>query len=554
MRGVGGKKGSLLAAALFFILMPQGLSAQISPGKLAEPHAFLEGLKNCTQCHKLGAGAQPAKCLDCHQEIKTRVDKRRGLHFLFLTKQKKRCFTCHAEHAGRQYEMIRWENGRDNFDHSQTGYILKGKHKTLECRDCHKPQFIRENLKKLQPKINLKKTFLGLNKDCLSCHEDEHRGQLSKDCQTCHTFKSWKPAPRFDHDRARFALTGKHRRVECAQCHPTVRDRRNSKRRKKTFVKFTGLAFASCADCHTDVHKGAFGKDCTQCHTTAGWKRINKNRFDHSKTRFPLVGLHNQVDCVACHKSGDFLKPLDFQNCNSCHEDVHDNKFGQDCKSCHTPLGWQKIKTGKFDHSKTGFPLRGLHKKVECKQCHTTGRMTDPVAHEQCATCHEDVHKGQFKHRKDGGRCETCHTESGFIPSLFGPRQHQKTRFPLRGAHLATPCTACHKLARTRSGTLLRRFVFKKIECETCHEDIHGGQFAKLKPVKQCKVCHTVNEWSDLKFIHNRDSRFKLDGAHEKVACEQCHKPVRRAGKIFVLYRPMKMTCESCHGPGMRQR
>lgn len=542
-------------AALLVALQPAGGQAQISPGELARPHAFLEGLTRCTTCHKLGAGAQPNKCLDCHKEIKTRVEKKRGLHFILLKKQKKRCFTCHAEHAGRNFELIHWENGRDNFDHSLTGFTLRGKHKTIDCRDCHKPAFIRENLKKLQPKIDLRKTFLGLRRDCLACHENEHRGQLATKCQTCHTFKSWKPAARFNHSRAKFRLTGKHKRVDCAKCHPVVRDRARRKINGKTlFVKFTGLAFASCADCHTDVHKGAFGKDCARCHTTAGWDRIDGRRFDHSKTRFPLVGLHKKVDCTACHKSGDFKKPLRFQNCSSCHEDVHQKKLGTDCKSCHTPLGWQKIKPGKFDHTRTGFPLRGLHKTVDCKKCHTSGSMVKPVRHEQCAVCHEDEHGGQFKRRKDGGRCEACHTEAGFIPTLFGPKQHRKTRFPLQGAHLATACIACHKMESTRSGRLLRRFVFKKIACSSCHADNHNGQFTKLKPVKQCSACHTVSDWAELRFVHNRDSRFKLDGAHENVPCAECHKHVRRNGRTFTLYRPMAMTCESCHGPGMDKR
>ena len=62
---------------LFFSLMASG---QISPGELAEPHAQLEGMSNCTQCHDLGEHVSDSKCLACHKELKTRVDQKKGFH------------------------------------------------------------------------------------------------------------------------------------------------------------------------------------------------------------------------------------------------------------------------------------------------------------------------------------------------------------------------------------------------------------------------------------------------------------------------------------------
>ena len=39
------------------------LSAQLSPGDLANAHKNLEGLENCTKCHEIGKKVLPEKCL-----------------------------------------------------------------------------------------------------------------------------------------------------------------------------------------------------------------------------------------------------------------------------------------------------------------------------------------------------------------------------------------------------------------------------------------------------------------------------------------------------------
>ena len=49
--------------------------------------------------------------------------------------------------------------------------------------------------------------------------------------------------------------------------------------------------------------------------------------------------------------------------------------------------------------------------------------------------------------------------------------------------------------------------------------------------------------------MHDRDSRYKLDGAHARLACATCHKPELRGGKRLVFYKPLPLTCAGCHGP-----
>ncbi len=39
---------------------------------------------------------------------------------------------------------------------------------------------------------------------------------------------------------------------------------------------------------------------CEACHTTKSWKELSG--FDHSKTKFPLLGAHRATACIDCHK------------------------------------------------------------------------------------------------------------------------------------------------------------------------------------------------------------------------------------------------------------
>jgi len=153
--------------------------AQLSPGDLAAAHTHLEGLSNCTQCHVLGQKVSNDKCLACHTEIKTRIDQQSGYHASSEVRGKD-CATCHSDHHGRKFDMVRFDE--DYFNHDLAGYPLSGAHRKIDCRQCHTPDLIDDpDLKKR------KASFLGLDRDCLSCHEDQHQNTLSNDCAKCHT-------------------------------------------------------------------------------------------------------------------------------------------------------------------------------------------------------------------------------------------------------------------------------------------------------------------------------------------------------------------------------
>lgn len=521
----------LLAAAV--------VSAQLSPGDLARAHAQLEGMSNCTQCHVLGEKVSNDKCLACHDEISSSIRGKSGYHYSKDVRGKD-CATCHSDHHGRNFDMVRFDT--DNFNHRLTGYELTGAHKTADCRACHQPDYI--DNKELKAR---KDTWLGLETRCIDCHDDGHRPTLGNDCAKCHATDAFAPAPKFDHAKTDYPLVGKHQTVDCKECHtPELRE-------GKEVMKFSDIPFANCNSCHDDVHNNQLGTNCKQCHTETSFTAAAALRkFNHTPTGFVLKGKHKQVDCFTCHADTGSPRTV-FQDragiatnaCATCHADVHSGKFGTTCADCHTEDGWvgRSIRTDKFNHNLTDFALTGKHQTVDCKQCHVSERMTDPLPHNTCAVCHDDYHKGEFAATTAAAQtpdCAACHVTDGFSPSQFTIEQHAGTAFALDGAHLATPCFACHLQED--------QWQFRNIgsRCVDCHDDVHIGEInAKYYPNQTCETCHSTSAWmGDNQFDHNL-TKFALAGVHQRTACVDCHK--QDTEKPHGRFANLPQDCASCH-------
>jgi hypothetical protein len=95
-----------------------------------------------------------------------------------------------------------------------------------------------------------------------------------------------------------------------------------------------------------------------------------------------------------------------------------------------------------------------------------------------------------------------------------------------------------------------------KPACQGCHKDVHQGQFVATAVegsltgnITDCGRCHTpTKDWRPKNFDHNRDSRFKLEGAHQTVPCSKCHVANENNGIKFVKYKPIDPACSACHG------
>lgn len=546
-------------ARVAFLLGSVAAAAQISPGPLSRAHSFLNGATNCTSCHRVG-GQASFKCLDCHTEIASRIAAGRGLHARVAPKATaaQACASCHSEHNGENFALIKWEPSQQQFDHSRTGWPLAGKHATLSCASCHKPENIAAAERTQIKMKDLGRTFLGLSTDCASCHADPHKGQLGATCTQCHNAEGWKKVPSFDHSRTRFALTGAHARVACDNCHKPAE--------AGGPVRFRGLPFERCSDCHNDPHRGSFAATCQSCHSTATWKSVSaaalQARFDHSKTQYPLLGKHALLQCSQCHAGGDFKKTIAFQKCTDCHRDIHGGQFlkradaGQ-CSSCHTVEGFKPAKFGLAEHKTTAYPLEGKHAALKCDSCHIPAGAATlyRIKFGQCVDCHKDAHGGQFAAAPNLNRCEGCHTVHGFQPSTFTLARHQASKFPLHESHMAVACNECHRPSDEPAAAKLVRFRFGDNSCTQCHQDPHGGQFRERMiavgtggKAKGCEACHSLKSWKELSSFDHAATKFPLLGSHRAVACADCHRPANMEVSLAKAdFRSAPTECEGCH-------
>lgn len=376
----------------------QAPSDCLSCHRKQEPHEGKLG-RDCASCHDPVAwrhinfdhGKTSFPLRDKHQDVACFA-----CHFGNRYKDTpQQCVSCHAPddvHHGERgpkcadcHTTAGWKTAK--FDHAkETGYALEGVHAHLDCQDCHRSG----NLKDKLPR------------ECVGCHQgqDSHAGRFGKDCGKCHGNEKWQQST-FDHTRdTRWALLGKHSKVDCHACH--------------TAVVATQKLVTDCLSCHraSDVHSGKLGTGCDQCHTPDGWR--DSVSFDHDLTNYPLVGLHVAVPCEQCHVTRQYRDTG--RECIACHknDDVHKGSLGKECTRCHSPNGWR---IWEFDHGKeTGFALTGAHRKLACAGCHR--QPADVVKlNPDCVACHaqDDVHLGQF-----GRQCQRCHSTVTFK----GARQH----------------------------------------------------------------------------------------------------------------------------------
>jgi len=529
------KRIPVLILCLVFALISGELSAQISPGELSKAHAALEGVDNCTKCHSLdGRKVTRAKCLDCHKEIQAEITAHKGYHSTFKVGAKE-CSTCHNEHHGRNFQLIKFD--KKKFDHKTVGFELKGKHAQQDCRACHKPAAAKNVGLRNRPT-----TFMGLSQACLSCHADYHRGEMTDNCTKCHGFNAFKPAIGFNHDNTKFPLVGKHKTVSCDKCHKP--EMVNGKKAQS----FKVAQFANCVACHDDVHDNKFGQNCKQCHREESFHQIKSiGTFDHDKTGYKLEGKHKDVACKSCHKT-DLTDPLKHEKCSDCHTDYHKGEFAKngvtpDCSSCHTQKGFTETAYTIERHNQTKFKLEGAHAATPCFACHKTGpQWSFRNMKQRCVDCHKNVHKGLMSEKYiPQENCQACHTVESWKSVKF---DHSQTGFKLSGEHARQACSACH-YRKNAQGVKVQKFAGMNSDCSGCHKDSHAGQFA-VNGKTDCSKCHGFDKWVASKFDHQK-CRFKLEGAHLKAKCEACHKPVTNAKGTYIEYKFDNIACTRCH-------
>ncbi|MEI6577167.1 MAG: cytochrome C [Bacteroidota bacterium] len=408
-------------------------------------------------------------------------------------------------------------------------HILGEKISNDKCLECHK---------ELKSRITAQKGYHVSSqvrgKNCSMCHNDHH-GK---------TFKIIKFDPeKFDHSLTGYKLEGAHAKKACKDCHKAEFIKKQEIKKKK--FSYLGLE-TECTACHIDYHQKTLSLNCENCHNNTAFKPASQ--FSHNKTKFPLNGKHLDVQCVKCHKLETLagkkfqeFKGIKYDNCNSCHKDIHDNKFGPNCKQCHSETSFRSIKqTGGFDHNKTDYKLEGKHQSVDCKKCHKN-KVTDPLSFKLCKDCHEDYHEKQFITDGLNSDCDKCHDVQGFANSGFSLEKHNEGQFKLSGAHIATPCFSCHKKTE--------KWSFRKIgiNCADCHENIHEAKTEiSQQKFSECKTCHDMAKWSDVNYDHSK-TKFPLSGIHAHQNCRKCHFKESKNEKTDLNFSGLKTICTECH-------
>ena len=89
--------------------------------------------------------------------------------------------------------------------------------------------------------------------------------------------------------------------------------------------------------------------------------------------------------------------------------------------------------------------------------------------------------------------------------------------------------------------------IFKGLEseCVSCHENVHGEEFA-VNGVTDCTRCHVTASWMPEKFDHNLTA-FPLEGRHAEIDCRACHEVALEDGTVSLLYKLEKFECADCH-------
>lgn len=607
-----GSMGVSLASLLVVLAFWSLDKGNTSPGEIALAHARhpnLAGAGSCEACHAGRSGDMGASCLACHGEIEVQLSARRGLHGLMSGDLAENCPKCHSEHHGNEFRMINRRSfvlagiaDPERFDHAGLDFDLAGVHVSLACEKCHR--FANADVVP-----NGQKRFLGLDQRCTTCHKDVHHGTFGETCASCHGQEQPFPAvARFAHP-AVFPLDGAHGRAACRDCHqPGTRRAVDALYAKRVRGQETSIAARSCPQCHASPHDervlvaAARATNslpehvCQPCHRSTDGAFVGARGLMtpelHAAIGFPLSGPHEAVACEACHLG--FGEPKGTaegfrraypgrgpEDCAVCHGDPHRGQFengpfgGRGCPACHAGDSFRPSLFTAREHELTRLPLTRAHQSVRCNTCHKMRLglpepSGQPVAVRvfrgtptECRACHGDPHGGQFEQGPfRGGNCLACHRNDAFRPPTFTAQQHDRTRFPLTGAHAAVGCNNCHVLAEGwseagRQRTHMRVFAGTPSECVACHEDIHGGRFDRpgLPAVfgghTGCARCHGTERFDRLRqptFDHRLWTGYELPGAHARATCQDCHQSsdvTRPADRAFQAVAGT--SCQACH-------
>lgn len=439
------------------------------------------------------------------------------------------CDDCHKTNS--------WKvdlNGID-FDHKTTNFPLVGQHQVVSCKDCH---------------TSLE--FAKAQTECNSCHTDIHEQTVGNECARCHTPNSWVVTNITQiHQQSRFPLLGPHTVADCRECHKNLLSSSSPATPTASLLRFDPIG-VECYDCHKQDYTAAkepdhiasnYSTNCTECHNINSFS-WNGAGINHNF--FPLEGGHDISDCKTCHTSGSYSKiPAE---CVTCHQPDYNSavnpnhkalNFSTECNDCHSlSPGWKPAEYR--DHDSRSFPIYSGEHSGEwesCSDCHKNpanyGEFTCTDCHEHNKSDMDDEHGGVSGYEYNSIACFACHpTGSG-----EGSFDHNKSGFPLTGAHTTTSCTDCHTSGYAGTSNV----------CASCHTNSYNQTVNPNHTAagisNDCASCHTTNPgWKPATY----PAHSNLEGAHVPIAndCAACHNG---------NYSTLPKLCNDCHSTDYTQ-
>lgn len=215
----------------------------VNPGSLSAAHSDLAN--NCQACHTPVTGVDTAKCILCHANNESILQRQpTAFHASVNT-----CKECHLEHRGVDANL-------SQMDHSRLTGIGMKKMRDADAGSDSLAAYLRvsEMLDSGAPphsRIKSDESVL----DCASCHsnDDRHQSLFGSDCAQCHATDRW-TIPEYKHPSSTSN--------DCSQCHQAPPSH--------YMMHFKMISARVAGKPHARVDQ------CGQCHQTTSWNDIKR--------------------------------------------------------------------------------------------------------------------------------------------------------------------------------------------------------------------------------------------------------------------------------------
>lgn len=253
----------------------------------------------------------------------------------------------------------------EKFNHDTTSFPLLGRHRGLQCTQCH-----------------LGGRYKSLPTVCETCHNGQitygkprNHVMTSQNCDVCHGVSGWSPAT-FRHDLS--MVTG-----QCIQCH-------------------NGQKAIGKPQNHIST-----ALQCDSCHRVTGWTPAG---FRHDPAM--VTGR-----CSTCHNGQQVMgKPQNHVSTT------------QECDTCHRVTAWAPAMFVNHDNPR----LIGGHQRLDCRVCHT-----------------QNFSSAFYRDGTQFGFCANCHTRDYKFPGPGDHRNNRATGTPFASMQDSlranAMCSNCHK-------------------------------------------------------------------------------------------------------------